>query len=305
MNYATTPLRGNSPSNASKLALGSAQFGSIYGVTNKSTFISQNETCRILELAFNSGISYVDTARSYLDSESFLGKCGVSKFNIISKIPDIPASIIDIRKWIHGEFNKTLSELNLSRIYGLLFHSSKNLLSSNSEEMINAIKELREFGFVDKIGISVYSPEELGLIYNKFKFDLVQLPLNVFDRRFEDSGWLDTLSREGVEIHARSIFLQGLLTIPKDDIPFKFRKWSSYWDNYHEFLKKNNLNTLDLCLSYPLSLPQIEKIVVGINSVNQLRDLIKSVNKELFTVNSLELKCDEKLLIDASFWDKI
>jgi aryl-alcohol dehydrogenase-like predicted oxidoreductase len=133
----------------------------------------------------------------------------------------------------------------------------------------------------------------------------VQLPLNIFDRRFEDSGWLDTLFREGVEIHARSIFLQGLLLLPKEDIPVKFKKWFIYWDNYHDFLKKNNFNPLDLCLSYPMSLAQIEKIVVGVDSVNQLKDLIKYVNKEFVPVNSLDLKCDEKLLIDASFWDKI
>jgi aryl-alcohol dehydrogenase-like predicted oxidoreductase len=305
MDYNTKTLKNNSPSKASKLALGSAQFGSIYGVSNKPAFVSQSETCRILELAFNSGISCIDTARGYLDSESFLGKCGVSRFNIISKIPDIPDSIVDVRKWIHQEFNKTLSELNLSRIDGLLFHNSRNLLSDNSEVIINSVKELRDCGLVRKIGVSVYSPQELSLIYNKFKFDLVQLPLNIFDRRFEDSGWLDTLFREGVEIHARSIFLQGLLLLPKEDIPVKFKKWSNYWDNYHDFLKKNNFNPVDLCLSYPMSLAQIKKIVVGVDSVNQLRDLIKYVNKELVPVNSLELKCDEKLLIDASFWDKI
>jgi predicted aldo/keto reductase-like oxidoreductase len=89
----------------------------------------------------------------------------------------------------------------------------------------------------------------------------------------------------------------------------KFEKYEllevqSAFENIH-FLKKNNFNPVDLCLSYPMSLAQIKKIVVGVDSVNQLRDLIKYVNKELVPVNSLELKCDEKLLIDASFWDKI
>jgi aryl-alcohol dehydrogenase-like predicted oxidoreductase len=305
MNYPSKKSEIDFSSKLSKISLGSAQFGSSYGISNVSGPIDQKVTCDILQLAFDVGILHIDTARSYPNSETFLGRCGVSRFNIVTKMPTIPNTIKDVKKWILTEFNRSLSNLRVDKICGLLLHDSRSLLSTNGEEIIKSLEELRVNGLVDKIGVSVYTPQELSEVYNRFKVDLIQLPLNIFDRRFEESGWLNTLKKDGVEIHARSIFLQGLLLLPRNRIPAKFEIWAHNWSNYHSYLRKSGYSALELCLNYPLNLLNIDKVVLGVDSPQHLREIVTCAKNDMVTINSEQLSTNEKLLIDPSCWDKL
>ena len=101
--------------------------------------------------------------------------------------------------------------------------------------------------------------------------NIVQAPLNIIDRRLETSGWLSKLYKNGIEVHTRSSFLQGLLLMSRAEVPPKFNKWTKMWNLWSEELEKNNLDAASVCLSYPLSLPEVSRVIIGVDNLNNLK----------------------------------
>jgi aryl-alcohol dehydrogenase-like predicted oxidoreductase len=285
-----------------KLVLGTAKFGQKYGISNKSQQPEENEISKIIEFARASGMLTLDTAMNYGSSEPILGKLGISDFSSITKLSPLPLHEVDIHSWLEGKIKQSLKNLRVDKLYGLLVHRTNDLIEGRGGDLIDALERIKEEGLVDKIGISAYSPSEVANIHRKFKFNLIQIPLNIFDRRFEESNVLQILKKENVEIHARSIFLQGLLLLPRNEIPAKFNRWVDEWDKYHSFLLKEDVNPIEACLSYPFSLPEIDKVVVGVDSASQLKEIVRFVKSDFKSLDTLELKSDENKLIDASLW---
>jgi aryl-alcohol dehydrogenase-like predicted oxidoreductase len=120
-------------------------------------------------------------------------------------------------------------------------HRPAQLLSTKGPAIYTALQVLKDKQFVQKIGISIYQPLELAQVWSIGKFDLVQAPLSVLDRRLLTSGWLDRLNELGVEVHARSVFLQGLLLMKDNERPSKFERWSGLWSNYSKWVESTGL----------------------------------------------------------------
>lgn len=289
--------------NISKLALGTVQFGMPYGVANQRGNISFAEVQDILSTAKSSGIDTLDTAIAYGNSEQRLGEIGVSSWKVISKLPKMPESTPDILYWVQETVSGSLARLQLSKLYGLLLHHPEQLLQNEGQELYNSLKILKEEGWVDKIGISIYSPRELDVLSSYFAFDLVQSPCSILDRNLVQSGWLDRLKQSEVEIHVRSVFLQGLLLMKPQERPEKFNRWQSFWHQWDDWLHHSNISPLQACLNYVFSLPDISKIVIGIDSLSQLEEIlnIKNVNLEFpdFIANN------DSDLIYPSNWTKL
>ena len=136
----------------------------------------------------------------------------------------------------------------------------------------------KSYKLVEKLGVSIYDPNELDHLMNVMEINIVQAPLNIIDSRLEASGWLSKLHKNGIEVHTRSSFLQGLLLMPRVKIPSKFNRWSKIWDSWSQELEKNNLDAASVCLSYPLSLPEVSRVIVGVDSFEQLQGLILASN---------------------------
>ena len=208
-----------------KLALGTVQFGMKYGIANDSNTFPQSEIKEILKLAALKNINTIDTAISYGSSEKNLGKEKLDTFNVITKLKSLPNNKRNISLWVEKEINSSLKRLNQKKVYGLLLHNTMDLIGVNGNKIYDALLELKEKNLISKIGISIYSPDELDIIISKFKIDIVQSPFNVFDTRLQDSGWMKELYDMNIEIHTRSTFLQGLLLMHEEKIPSKFSKW--------------------------------------------------------------------------------
>ncbi|MFM6209012.1 aldo/keto reductase, partial [Planktothrix sp.] len=131
----------------------------------------------------------------------------------------------DISSWVQQSVDGILNRLQIFQLYGLLLHRPDQLLSSTGEELYQSLNLMKKQGLVKKIGISIYSPTELDALCKQFSFDLIQAPFNVLDRSLEKSGWLDQLKKLGVEIHGRSVFLQGLLLMNPLTRPAYFERW--------------------------------------------------------------------------------
>ena len=131
----------------------------------------------------------------------------------------------------------------------------------------------------------------------------MQAPLNLIDRRLETSGWLSKLHSEEIEIHTRSVFLQGLLLMPRNKIPKKFNKWSKYWDRWFLELKKNRLSAAEACLLYPLSLPEIDRVIVGVDNVSQLNEVITNSKSQKSKIDWSFMISNDQNLINPSNWN--
>ena len=260
-----------------KLALGSAQWGLTYGVSNRSGQSSPAEVARILEYARISGINYIDTAYSYGQAESVLGKNDLSFFKITTKIPalnDCQDPLLSLEDWLQLSFSESLLSLNLDSVEGVLVHNCDDLFSCSGSLVIQFLQRLRSLGKCKKIGVSVYNTEEIEGVLSLFTPDIVQLPFSVFDQRVLGDGTLQRLKDLNVEVHARSVFLQGLLLMQTKDLPIYFKPWLSQLTAWHDYCSAVGVMPQHLAVDYVASCDYVDKVVIGVESLLQLDDLI-------------------------------
>ena len=289
-------------SNLQRLAIGSAQFGLCYGVANRSGQTSVAEVEEILQIALDHGIETIDTAVAYGDSERVLGMVGVNPFKIVTKLPPCDVGPAAVANWVYKLVEQSLKRLKIGSLYGLLLHRSQDLTSRSGKDLADVLMELRSVGLVKSIGVSIYNPSELEAATKMLPLDIVQAPSNLVDRRLERSGWLSRLKAKNVEVHTRSAFLQGLLLMPRNAIPSRFDRWAWLWDLWHQRLKELNISPVSACLSYSLSLSCAERVIVGVESVAQLRELIECASLEPSHGDWVFMNHEDIDLVEPSRW---
>ena len=284
-----------------EIILGSANFDQVYGV--KKNFIGKKEIKKLLNFAKKNKIKTIDTSPLYNKSEKIIGSLNKSRFGIISKIPKIPKNIKDrdIKTWVKQCVIKSLKNLQLKKYECLLIHDANSLLKKNGNEIYKIIEEMKKDKIAQKIGISIYDFNTLGKILRKFKFDLIQAPLNIFDQRLIKKGWLKKLKEKKIEVHARSIFLQGTLLLKHNQLPKKLKRYKKIWKTWEIWLKKNELQPLEACLRFIFNHSKLDGVVVGSDNKNQLNQIIKLKKlKKNFSVSKLSI--DNTKIIDPRKW---
>jgi len=286
----------------SKFALGSAQFGMDYGISNNNGIVNPNEVKKIISYAQKKNINLIDTAINYGDSEISLGDAGIENFQIVTKLPKIPKSCKDISKFISDNIYNSIRRLKRKNLNTILLHNPMQLLDAKGHEIWNALIQNKNDGFVNKIGYSIYSPDELEDLYFNFKPDVVQFPFNVFDRRIQETGWLEKLSSDKTETHARSVFLQGLLLMNKEDRPKHFLRWKNLWNLWDELLNSHNISALEACIGFIMLNENLDKIIIGVNSEKQLREILNCDFNFVSLDDFLKLNANDLDLINPSRW---
>ena len=285
----------------SRLALGTVQFGLAYGIANQAGQVSRPAAKAMLQLAAVNGIDTLDTAIAYGESETCLGEIGIRGFNLVTKLPTLPDNCQDVSVWVRGQVAASLSRLGVTAIYGLLLHRSEQLLGPNGAALYQALQELKEDGRVQKVGVSIYAPSELERLSQQYRFDLVQAPFNPVDRRLHNTGWLQRLKDDSVEVHTRSAFLQGLLLMAQAEVPSKFAPWSAVWQRWHQWLAHHDVSAVEACLAFSLSFPEIDRVVVGADSMDQLAQIVSAASIQ--TPSDLPaLQCVDENLINPAYW---
>jgi aryl-alcohol dehydrogenase-like predicted oxidoreductase len=287
-----------------RLALGTVQFGLPYGIANRVGQVSRTAAKEILARARISGIDTLDTAVAYGESEACLGEIGTEGFKVITKLPPLTEEVGDVGKWVDNHIERSLSRLRLSRLYAVLVHRSEQITGSRGRAFVEALRELKFDRLVEKIGVSIYSPNELEAARRVCAFDLVQAPFNLIDRRLLTSGWLQKLEDAGVEVHVRSVFLQGLLLMKRSDIPPKFEPWAKCWDAWHAWLDSHAISPVAACIGYAQQFLQVDKLVVGVDSVQQLCESIQ-VTRLQNDVRYPDLTVSDEMLIHPVNWDRL
>jgi len=283
-----------------RIALGTAQFGFDYGINNKRGKIPATEVSDILSTAGKHSIDTLDTAYGYGESEEVIGKfinSSHSHWKIISKLP-----ICDDGE-VAGKLFHSLNRLNASLLYGYLIHSFESY--RNNKKIWLALEKQKIEGRVEKIGFSLYHPLELeSLLEDDLKIDIIQIPFSVFDQRF--ASYLPELKKRGIEIYARSIFLQGLVFKKPDELSGAFKGIKSKIEQLNILSAKCNVSIASLCISFALNNEFIGKAIVGIDNIKHLNETIEASESSLslrnITVQLTQLKVDDEKIILPFNW---
>jgi nucleoside-diphosphate-sugar epimerase/aryl-alcohol dehydrogenase-like predicted oxidoreductase len=283
-----------------KLGIGTLQFGLNYGIANKDGKLKNLEINKIKNMSKAHNINIVDTANVYGNSENRLGDLGFSDFKLVSKLP-VTQPPIDRVNWVLKNVRKSLKKLNVTKLYGMHIHNTKYLLDKKGYKIYNGLVKAKKEGLINKIGVSVYTIQELKKIILRFKIDLVLLPFNIFDQRLIKSNILQELKDRNIEIHTRTTFLQGLLLLEGSKIPSKFKKYKKYFDNWNKIQKKIKIPKFEICLKYALSNKYIDKVIVGIDNSKQFNLLIKAAG--YLKIQSKSIDASKEIdLINPSKW---
>jgi aryl-alcohol dehydrogenase-like predicted oxidoreductase len=251
----------------SKIAIGTVQFGLDYGISNTEGKTSEQEVKSILKYAKEQGIGILDTAMAYGDSESVLGRNADESFKITSKFP----GGISAEK-LRSVFDQSRNNLQRDSLYGYIAHNARDLIEDRS--LWDQVVDLKTKGLVEKVGYSLYTPEELDQLLEVGCIpDLVQVTYNLLDDKFERHMAL--LKEHRTEVHVRSVFLQGLFFM--ESLPEKLRSLSGAVSAVRQIAESYNMSTVQLLLNYALHHPAIDAVVIGVNNRLQLEQNITSV----------------------------
>ncbi len=288
-----------------KLALGTVQFGLDYGVSNRAGITPLAEVRSILNVARQSGIRVLDTAASYGISEEVLGSVlrGEGSFRIVTKTPGLANAPVESRRGaLRDAFARSLARLGVSEVYGLLMHEAEDLLHADGDALFDELQRLKRQGLVQRIGASVYTGAQIDRLMERFALDLVQLPLSVLDQRLIRSGHLTKLKGAGVEVHARSVFLQGLLLMEPDHLPVALRTAAPLLRRYRAWLSERNLDVLSGAIGFVSALDEVDSIVVGVNNASHLKDIVAKSRTVIDRNACGDFAIEDPAIVNPALW---
>ena len=291
--------------NLSRLGLGTVQFGLNYGVANVNGQLAASEISRILLRAAGVGVQVLDTAAAYGESEQVLGQCldASMDFRLITKTIPLRQAAVgtnELRK-ISEAFERSLTKLRRNQIDTLMVHHAEDLLVKGGDTIFLKLKEWKAAGQIKKIGVSVYDRQQIDRLFERFDFDVVQLPFSVYDQRLLQDGTLARLASAGVEIHARSIFLQGILLMSSTQLPNHLVKFVDHHERYLAYLKSTRVKPLEAAISFVTDCPEISVALVGVSSDRDFEECIAAFSRDRI-LDLADFAVADKGLIDPRSW---
>lgn len=262
-----------------KISIGTAQFGFDYGICNKNGIVSKREIKKIFDFSKLVKINSIDTAQGYGKSHKVIGSLLLRNFQITTKISNIKKidnkNLEDI---VTLEVNKILKDLNSKKIYALLIHDINQLKSKYGKNFYKILQKLKAKKKFIKLGVSVYTRKELDFVIKNYNIDIVNLPISVANQEFFQKNYLLKIKNKNIEIHARSIFLQGLLLCEDKSLPKKFKN-NKFFLEWFKWLKIHKIKPLEASIGFIKNIKYIDKIVIGVDNLDQLKMIIKIYKK--------------------------
>lgn len=286
------------------LILGTVQLGIDYGILKKKPTIEESK--QILNYAINSNILTFDTAQGYGNSEEILSS--ISNNKNVTIITKIDFENLNTEKKILDKIYISLKRLNVNKIDVLLLHSFNDFRNKNLLEILFSLKDKN---IIDKIGVSLYTLQEAIEVFEDNRISVLQIPFNYLDRQWDNKIFQEKIKTNNIEIHVRSIFLQGILV---NDYRFwpKFDDFNTklVYDRIEITSNKFNLSKLELVISYVNSCKWINKIIFGVDNIDQLQTNINQFsNSQILDENKIneinkEFSNIPTKLTNPVFWNK-
>ena len=300
----------------SRLALGTVQFGMEYGVNNRTGRPSKAEIARILSIAFEGGISLLDTASAYGDSEQVLGTV-LSELStpedliIVTKLKPIPADAMtlgELRTEVEESLETSLRNLHADRIPIYLLHRAEHL-TVRGGAIVDHLLRLRSRGRIGHLGASIYTPQQAEAALATDGIEAVQVPFNLFDHRLLRSGFFDRARDRGLAVFVRSVFLQGLIPMDPEEVPERVREVLPFKRALTQLCKETGRSPAEMALQFALAQRGISSVLVGVERTLQMREDLR-----LFEASPLSRATVEEILsrfaevseyvLNPTFWTR-
>ncbi len=283
-----------------RLGIGAAQFGLDYGVSNTRGRVPDDECRAILERARAAGVGMIDTAQAYGDAEGTLGAVlpSPNPFRVVTKTAKLEfgASYVD------AAARASLATMWLPQAYAILAHSAADLAGADGQELWAVLERLRGEGLFEKIGFSAYAGEDLVGLARRYQPDIVQLPVSLLDQRLIQDGSLQALADMGVEVHLRSIFLQGLLFLPLERLPGRLTGSAARLKRARETLAEAGVDPLHAAVRFALDRPEAACVIVGVTGVEELDEILAAAVRPAPDLDWAAMALDDPVALDPRRW---
>lgn len=286
-----------------RFVLGTANFSQGYGILGQNTALPQSDVQAILNEASQNSIKFLDTASAYGDI-SFYAK-EIRPFQLISKW-----RVADDYETTYQTLKHTLARLGQNHFYALLIHDPQNLVYVDKGELASFCRRLKEEGLCQKIGVSIYEEQEWKTYCDLIEPEIVQLPFNPFNQNLNYDVFKQELADKGVEVHARSLFLQGVLL--QKSLPDSLKSLENLWRHFlalvppHQGTHSDSNQRLLAIVTWALSQKWVNKWVVGVASLSNLEDIAKAAqlsdSNEAVAPNFDEFKNMHHSMVDPRNW---
>ena len=282
-----------------KFILGTVQLGLQYGVNNKVGKPSLQTSLDLLRQARNLGVASLDTSDLYGSSPEVICQFGAAEFKVLSKFSlENKAQFVNV-------LDTSLSRLGASHLHCYSFHRFSDFENFKDWE---AVKKAKEEKKIELVGVSVYSNEQLRRAAEESHIDVIQSPFNLLDNYRLRGEFFEIAKHNKKQIHVRSIYLQGLMLMRPEDLAGATAKLRPAIQKLREIAKKSGLSMQQLCFSYVNSFSNIDAVVVGVETAEQLEqsfelsecpELDSSVLSE---IHSIDLQDTE--ILNPSTWSR-
>jgi len=297
-----------------KLGIGTAQFGFSYGITNRNGQVSSSEVSAIIRQTHQVGIDLLDTASVYGNSEAVLGACLAenehhSKFRIVTKTLPLKSTMVGSMELerIRQGLAASLHNLRKTEIDSVLVHHAEDLLVPGGDGLYELLVEWKSKNKIKKIGVSIYRPSQIEALLARYRLDVIQIPLNVFDQRLLTRGLLKEMKRSGVEIHVRSIFLQGALLSDPAQLPAVLGPLRPMLERLDTVAQKYHLSRLEMALGFIHMIAEVDYGIVGVASLDQFESICQAyarldAQSTIHQVEFADFSIDDTRLVNPALW---
>lgn len=259
----------------SQMSLGTVQLGMNYGIANDNGQPKEETSFEMLKCALDSGITSLDTARAYGNSEDVLGKFlknVADKPYITTKVPTFEeGSDADIEKHIITNVETSLEKLGVKKVNNIMLHNSFNL-EYKAGITAKYMGELVKRGYCDIVGASVYTADDVHRIFEHEEYTVTQIPMSIFDQRLITSGVVKELEDRNFTVFVRSVFLQGVFFLDPEKItdPILVEYAKPKIIKLREYAEKEGMSIAEMAISFMRDVPGITSLVLGADTADQV-----------------------------------
>lgn len=289
----------------SRFILGTVQFGLAYGISNVSGKVAEGEAAHILDAAREHGIGLLDCAAAYGDAEDVLARLDARGrgFGVITKTQ--PLSQAGSVAAVLARVDRSLALLGAPLDTIMVHHAgdlARDLEGEAGAAIWAGLQALKSSGQVRRIGISAYHADGPLKLAQRFSPDVMQLPVSILDQRLVADGTLSALAALGVEVHARSIFLQGAIFLDPARLPARLAHCAPRLAAFHALLARLGTSPLEAALSFIQLASGVNRIVAGVTSAKELDGLALHARAKPPVTDWSSFAMDDPILLDPSRW---
>ena len=293
--------------NVSQITLGTVQLGMNYGIANEGGQPDTEKSFDMLSCALENGINSLDTARVYGNSEDVIGQ--FFKEKAVTDLPFITSKLKvglpadapskDVEAKMYESVETSLSTLGIKKLDCLLLHTAGDM-TTYGDTVPKVLENMVKSGYTSRVGVSVYTSDELDIMLQNDLYEATQIPMSLFDQKLINNGYLRRLKEKNIAVFVRSVFLQGLFFLDPEKItdPLLIQYAKPYIEKLREYCANENMSIAEFAISYVRDIEGVTSLVLGADTREQVLENIKYINAPSISEKTKNLLAEEFKSVD-------